>query len=67
MSFAQLIMTCQVTMPLSGLGVEYWRDFLKLSANGYQRLTGLKDSPELTDYEARPANVRDICAQLWLP
>lgn len=50
-----------------GLGVEYWRDFLKLSANGYQRLTGWRDAPELTDYEARPANGWDIRAQAWLP
>ncbi|MCX2958385.1 MAG: inverse autotransporter beta domain-containing protein, partial [Serratia symbiotica] len=45
----------------------YWRDFLKLSANGYQRLTGWRDAPELTDYEARPANGWDIRAQAWLP
>ena len=50
-----------------GLGVEYWHDFLKLSANGYQRLTGWRDAPELTDYEARPANGWDIRAQAWLP
>ncbi|USS95934.1 inverse autotransporter beta domain-containing protein [Serratia symbiotica] len=50
-----------------GLGVEYWRDFLKLSANGYQHLTGWRDAPELTDYEARPANGWDIRAQAWLP
>ncbi|WP_336241790.1 inverse autotransporter beta domain-containing protein, partial [Citrobacter freundii] len=50
-----------------GVGVEYWRDFLKLGANGYQRLTGWKDSPDLEDYEERPANGWDIRAQGWLP
>ncbi|MCK6880134.1 inverse autotransporter beta domain-containing protein [Enterobacter bugandensis] len=50
-----------------GLGLEYWRDNLKLGANAYQRLTGWRDSPELTDYEARPANGWDIRAQAWVP
>ncbi|WP_279049288.1 inverse autotransporter beta domain-containing protein, partial [Cedecea davisae] len=50
-----------------GMGVEYWRDFLKLSANGYMRLTGWKDSPDVTDYEERPANGWDVRAQGWLP
>ncbi|HGM5307322.1 TPA: inverse autotransporter beta domain-containing protein, partial [Serratia marcescens] len=50
-----------------GVGVEYWRDYLKLDANGYMRLTSWKDSPDLTDYEERPANGWDVCAQAWLP
>lgn len=50
-----------------GLGGEYWRDYLKLSANSYLRLTNWKDAPELQDYEARPADGRDIRAQGWLP
>ena len=50
-----------------GVGMEYWRDFLKLSANGYMRLSGWKDSPDLTDYEERPANGWDVRAQAWLP
>ncbi|WP_262804635.1 inverse autotransporter beta domain-containing protein, partial [Enterobacter bugandensis] len=50
-----------------GLGLEYWRDNLKLGANAYQRLTGWRESPELTDYEARPANGWDIRAQAWVP
>ena len=50
-----------------GMGVEYWRDFLKLSANGYMRLTSWKDSPDVTDYEERPANGWDVRAQGWLP
>ncbi|MFN1150061.1 inverse autotransporter beta domain-containing protein, partial [Serratia liquefaciens] len=50
-----------------GVGVEYWRDFLKLGANGYMRLTGWKDSPDLADYQERPANGWDIRAQAWVP
>lgn len=50
-----------------GVGVEYWRDFLKLGANGYMRLTGWKDSPDLENYHERPANGWDIRAQAWVP
>ncbi|WP_336241540.1 inverse autotransporter beta domain-containing protein, partial [Citrobacter freundii] len=50
-----------------GVGLEYWRDFLKLGANGYMRLTGWKDSPDLADYQERPANGWDIRAQAWVP
>ncbi|WP_337013676.1 inverse autotransporter beta domain-containing protein [Pantoea sp. AS142] len=50
-----------------GAGVEYWRDFLKLGANGYLRLTGWKDSPDQADYQERPANGWDIRAQVWVP
>ncbi|MBL5950324.1 inverse autotransporter beta domain-containing protein [Enterobacter asburiae] len=50
-----------------GGGVEYWRDFLKLGVNGYWRLTGWKDSPQLADYQERPANGWDLRAQAWVP
>lgn len=50
-----------------GVGLEYWRDFLKLGANSYMRLTGWKDSPDLADYQERPANGWDIRAQAWVP
>ncbi|QLM89878.1 inverse autotransporter beta domain-containing protein [Escherichia fergusonii] len=51
-----------------GLGGEYWRDNLKLGANGYLRLTGWRDAPELDyDYEARPANGWDVRAEGYLP
>lgn len=50
-----------------GAGLEYWRDFLKLGVNGYYRLTDWKDSPDLADYEARPANGWDVRAQAWVP
>lgn len=51
----------------TGWGVEYWRDFLKMSVNGYMRLTGWRDSPDITDYQERPANGWDVRAQAWLP
>ncbi|ENE7725008.1 inverse autotransporter beta domain-containing protein, partial [Salmonella enterica] len=51
----------------SGLGVEYGRDYLKLAANGYLRLTGWKDSDDVEDYEERPANGWDVRAEGWLP
>jgi adhesin/invasin len=50
-----------------GLGGEYWRDFLKLGVNTYHRLTDWKNSPDLEDYEERPANGWDVRAQYWLP
>ncbi|MCE2004062.1 inverse autotransporter beta domain-containing protein [Enterobacter asburiae] len=50
-----------------GFGAEYWRNFLKLSVNGYIRLSEWKDSPVLTDYEERPANGWDIRMQGWIP
>ena len=50
-----------------GGGLEYWRDYIKFGANGYLRLTDWKNSPDLTDYEERPANGWDLRAQAWLP
>ncbi|MFP2429094.1 inverse autotransporter beta domain-containing protein, partial [Enterobacter ludwigii] len=51
-----------------GLGAEYWRDYLKLSGNGYLRLSNWRSAPELShDYEARPANGWDVRAEGWLP
>ncbi|EGQ2063909.1 inverse autotransporter adhesin YeeJ [Escherichia coli] len=52
----------------AGIGAEYWRDYLKLSSNGYLRLTNWRSAPELdNDYEARPANGWDVRAEDWLP
>ncbi len=52
----------------AGIGAEYWRDYLKLSSNGYLRLTNWRCAPELdNDYEARPANGWDVRAEGWLP
>ncbi|EJV7414970.1 Ig-like domain-containing protein [Escherichia coli] len=52
----------------TGMGVEYWRNYLKLSGNGYLRLSNWRSAPELdNDYEARPANGWDLRAEGWLP
>ncbi|HAK9780902.1 TPA: hypothetical protein H3L66_003073 [Escherichia coli] len=52
----------------TGMGVEYWRDYLKLSGNGYLRLSNWRSASELdNDYEARPANGWDLRAEGWLP
>ncbi|EFE7518766.1 inverse autotransporter adhesin YeeJ [Escherichia coli] len=52
----------------AGIGAEYWRDYLKLSSNGYLQLTNWRSAPELdNDYEARPANGWDVRAESWLP
>ncbi len=50
-----------------GTGVEAWRDYLKLSANGYKRLSDWRQSPTVTDYDERPAAGWDIRAEGWLP
>lgn len=52
----------------AGIGAEYWRDYLKLSSNGYLPLTNWRSAPELdNDYEACPANGWDVRAEGWLP
>ncbi|MDA5228130.1 Ig-like domain-containing protein [Escherichia coli] len=52
----------------AGIGAEYWRDYVKLSSNGYLRLANWRSAPELdNDYEARPANGWDVRAEGWLP
>lgn len=50
-----------------GLGAEAWRDFLKLSANGYFRLSDWHQSRDFADYDERPANGYDLRAEGWLP
>lgn len=50
-----------------GVGMEYWRDFLKVSANDYFRLSGWKDSPDVVDYQERPADGWDVRLQGWVP
>lgn len=51
----------------SGAGVEYWRDFMKVAANGYLRLTNWKESKDVQDYKARPANGWDLRTEAYLP
>lgn len=50
-----------------GGGVEYARDFMRLSANSYARLSGWRNDKRLTDYQSRPANGWDIRTEVWLP
>jgi len=50
-----------------GTGVEAWRDYLKLSGNGYYRLSGWRDSGDVEDYDARPASGFDLRTEAWLP
>ena len=52
----------------TGMGIEYWRDYLKLGGNAYLRLSNWRSAPELdNDYEARPANGWELRAEGWLP
>ncbi|HEX4662243.1 MAG TPA: invasin domain 3-containing protein [Candidatus Saccharimonadales bacterium] len=50
-----------------GSGVEAWRDYLKLSGNGYYRLSDWRNSQDVIDYDARPANGFDLRTEAWLP
>jgi adhesin/invasin len=50
-----------------GTGLEFWRDNLKLSANGYYRITGWKDSSQIDYHQARPANGFDMKVEGYLP
>ncbi|WP_343530138.1 ZirU family protein [Yokenella regensburgei] len=50
-----------------GVGVEAWRDYLQISANGYFRLTDWHQSLDHEDYDERPANGYDIRVNGWLP
>lgn len=50
-----------------GTGIEYGRDFMKFGVNSYMRLSGWRDSPDVEDYQERPAEGWDIRAQGWLP
>ncbi|MGJ0191755.1 Ig-like domain-containing protein, partial [Pantoea sp. RRHST58] len=52
-----------------GAGVEAWRDYLKLSLNGYYGLSGWHQSvlPAMKDYDERPANGFDLKAAAYLP
>lgn len=50
-----------------GLGGEWWADYLKLSMNGYFRLSDWKRSPDARDYQERPASGWDIRTEGYLP
>ncbi|WP_336240702.1 inverse autotransporter beta domain-containing protein [Citrobacter werkmanii] len=51
----------------AGMGMEYWRDDLKLAANLYRHLTGWKASDDLDGWEERPADGFDVRAEGYLP
>ncbi|SUY92705.1 Invasin [Buttiauxella agrestis] len=50
-----------------GAGFEAWRDYLKLSVNGYFALTDWHQSRDFDDYNERPANGFDIRSEAYLP
>ncbi|MBJ9872657.1 Ig-like domain-containing protein [Citrobacter werkmanii] len=52
-----------------GIGTEAWTDYLKLSANLYQRITDWHQSgvEDMEDYDERPANGYDVRLAGWLP
>ncbi|MCS2159363.1 Ig-like domain-containing protein [Scandinavium sp. H11S7] len=50
-----------------GVGGEAWTDYLKLSANSYQRLNGWHQSRDFDDYDERPANGYDLRVNGFLP
>ncbi|EDW5780689.1 invasin, partial [Salmonella enterica] len=50
-----------------GVGAEYWRDYLRLGANGYIGVTRWRNSPDVEDYEERPADGWDVRAEGYLP
>lgn len=50
-----------------GLGAEYRRDFLSLSANSYHPISHWKNAKILDDHIERPAHGWDLRAEGWLP
>nr|AJK93270.1 intimin [Edwardsiella sp. EA181011] len=50
-----------------GVGIEYWRDYLKTSLNTYFRLSGWHQSYDQSDYYERPANGFDLRVNAYLP
>ncbi|HAM3643791.1 TPA: LysM peptidoglycan-binding domain-containing protein, partial [Escherichia coli] len=50
-----------------GWGGEYGMDYFKLTANGYFRLSGWRDSPDMEDYRERPSNGWDLRVEGYLP
>ncbi|MDZ5731141.1 inverse autotransporter beta domain-containing protein (plasmid) [Enterobacter sp. D2] len=51
----------------AGFGLELARDYLKFGANSYFRTSNWRASPDVTDYDERPANGFDIRTEAWLP
>lgn len=51
----------------AGVGLEAWTNYLKFSGNYYLPLSSWKDSPDLENYEERPARGWDMRMQAYLP
>lgn len=51
----------------AGLGGEAWTNYLKFSGNYYLPLSSWKDSPDLDDYQERPARGWDLRMQAYFP
>lgn len=50
-----------------GAGIEYARDFIRLSANSYIRISDWRNDKQFDDYQSRPANGWDVRMEAWLP
>lgn len=50
-----------------GLGLEYWRHFLKLGINSYVRVSNWRIPHGVVDYQERAANGWDVRAEAYLP
>lgn len=50
-----------------GLGVETWRDFLKLGANFYTPISGWHDSSRFAGMEERAARGADVSLEMFMP
>jgi len=50
-----------------GLGLEAWRDNLRLSSNLYQGISGWHNSRQHEGYDERPADGWDVRVDGWLP
>ncbi|ELE9247838.1 inverse autotransporter beta domain-containing protein [Enterobacter kobei] len=51
----------------AGLGLELARDYLKFGANSYFRTSNWRASPDVTDYDERPANGFDLRTEAYIP
>ncbi|SFU20883.1 adhesin/invasin, partial [Kosakonia arachidis] len=51
----------------TGVGTEARTDYLHFSGNLYHRLSGWRDSRDMTGFDERPANGFDVRMKGWLP
>ncbi|HHA2288220.1 TPA: inverse autotransporter beta domain-containing protein, partial [Enterobacter asburiae] len=50
-----------------GFGLEMARDYLKLGANSYFRTSNWRGSPDVIDFDERPANGFDLRTEAYIP